>query len=290
MKLPLLLNALYNEPALITPDSHRSITRIIEERLFNRVSVVGPVPSPGDISAAGPVQIREPGVGVCGETVEVEGMEIDELGVAHIPIGGVLGQNLAPFQRGEGAVDVIEVMDELKQAAADDSVRGAVLLMDSPGGMYQGVPECAAAIAGFDKPIFTFCRGLMGSGGYYLAAATDGIFCTQTAIVGGIGAYLARLDATRAFAMAGYKMEMFSSGKFKGMGYPGTALTPEQKAHLQASVDQINALFAAHVRATRGEGITDDTMEGQTFYAPEALERGLIDALVEALDEVLALF
>lgn len=39
-------------------------------------------------------------------------------------------------------------------------------------------------------------------------------------------------------------------------------------------------MFTNHVRETRGGHIADDTMQGQTFLAPEAEERGLIDGIV----------
>src|SRR5881392_824586 len=119
MKLPALLKALYHDPALILPATHAGIRQLIEHRLEN-----------SDKPFA-----REPGQtgGICGSEVEVDQMEIEN-GIAMIPMGGVLGQDISPFDRGDGAVDTLDVRDELDLAEADDTVRGAILLADSPGG------------------------------------------------------------------------------------------------------------------------------------------------------------
>ena len=272
MKLPALLKALYHDPALILPSTHAGIRQLIEHRLEH-----------SDKPFA-----REPGQGVCGSEVEVDQMEIID-GVALIPMGGVLGQDISPFDRGDGAVDTLDVRDELDLAEADDTVRGAILLADSPGGMYTGLPETAARVAEFSKPILCFSRGTVASAMYYIAAACDGNFGTHSSRWGSISVYSAVLDYSALYANAGVKVELFASGKYKGMGYPGTSLTHEQKQLLLDEVAQLKAEFVRHVRDNRGEAITDDTMEGQMFLAPEALDRGLIDGIVRDISEVTAL-
>jgi len=225
---------------------------------------------------------------VCGSEVEVEQMEITD-GVAYIPMGGVLGQDISPFDRGDGAVDTLDVRDELDQAEASDDVRGAIILADSPGGMYTGLPETAARVEEFSKPIFCFSRGTIASAMYYIAAACDGIYTTTSARTGSIGVYSAMLDYSQLYANAGVKAEVFAAGKYKGMGYPGTSLTHDQRQLLLDEVAQLKAEFVRHVRDMRGENISDDTMEGQCFRASEALDRGLIDGIVRDVSEVAAL-
>ena len=53
-------------------------------------------------------EARQPGTDICGNEVELEQMTIKD-GIAEIPIGGVIGMNLKPFQRGSGAVDVADI-------------------------------------------------------------------------------------------------------------------------------------------------------------------------------------
>lgn len=277
MKLQHLIQQIYYEPSLITADAHASIRQLIESRL-------------GVLADGQPTifQARKPGEGICGEKVEVEQMEIID-GIAHIPIGGAIGQKLSPFERGDGAVDVLDVIDELDQAEDDESVQAVLLDIDSPGGMFVGTPELAARIESFDKPIFCFSNGLIASAAYWIASATDGIFTTRSASIGSIGVYLLVPDYTGWFAQKGIKIDVLKAGKLKGIGIPGTSLSDTSRDHLQARVNEIYKMFTAHVRLHRGD-ISDGTMQGQVFLADEALRRDLIDAIVrdkaEAIDIV----
>lgn len=271
MKLQYLLQQVFYEPSLITADAHASIRQLLEGRL-------------GEPGA--PFQTRAPGEGPCGEKVDVEQMEILD-GVAHIPIGGAIGQKLAPFQRGEGAVDVLDLIDELDIAEDSDEVRLALLDIDSPGGMFLGTPELAARITAFSKPIYAFSNGMIASAAYWIASATDGIFTTPSASIGSIGVYIPIMDATGWYAMRGVKWELIKAGKLKGMGFPGIPLSDAQREHLQQRVNQMYQMFAQHVRAMRGPELADDTMQGQTFLADEAMDRGLIDGTVKDKWEVL---
>jgi signal peptide peptidase SppA len=261
-----LIQAVYHEPALITPGAHASIRQLLESRLGQ--------------SALEPAAERKPGEGPCGEKVQVDQASVDDDGIAHIPVGGALGQGLKPFDRGEGAVDTLDLRAELSQFAADKKVRAAILDIDSPGGMVLGTPETAEAIARFrdSKGIYAFTRGMIASAAYWLAASTNGIYATPSSSVGSIGTLVTFFDLTKMADMKGIKVEVIKSGKFKGMGTPGTALNDEQRAHLQARVDQISAQFKAHVLANRD--VPDDAMQGQMHLASDALKLGLIDGIV----------
>lgn len=278
MKLAQLLQTLYFEPSLITPDAHASIRQLIEERLNN------PQPATNNRQP----MVREPGRDICGNEVEVDEMEIRD-GIAYIPIGGAIGQKLTPFDRGDGCVDVLDVRQELAQAEDNRMVRGIVIDMDSPGGMVTGTPELADRIAAVEKPIYTYSSGMICSAAYWIASATDGIFCTRSAAIGSIGVYLPVLDVSALYEQRGVKVELITAGKFKGTGFPGTKLSAEQRAELQARVNYIYDMFTAQVRKTRGDAIADETMQGQVFVGEEAQRLGLVDAIVSDISEVSAL-
>jgi ClpP class serine protease len=79
---------------------------------------------------------------------------------------------------------------------------------------------------------------------------------------------------------------VFASGKFKGIGLPGTSLTDEQRELLQAEVEEIFADFRSAVLA-RGRKIPDEAMEGQTFSARQAQRQNLA-GIAKNRDAVLA--
>lgn len=269
MKLQDLIKQVYYEPSIIMPDAHASIRQLLESRL-----------------ESGNGFVREPGRGgLCGEKVAVEQMEIED-GVAYIPVGGAIGQKLTPFERGDGCVDVIDVMEELDFAEESKEVQMAILDIDSPGGMFTGTPELADRIEQFEKPIYAFSNGMIASAAYWIAAACDGIFTTRSAYVGSVGVYLPVIDDTGFYAQKGIKIELIKAGKLKGIGFPGIALSESAREHLQKRVNDIYAMFTGHVRARRGDSVAEDTMQGQVFMGPEAMERGLIDGLVKGIGEV----
>ena len=86
--------------------------------------------------------------------------------------------------------------------------------------------------------------------------------------------------------MRGVDVELFKTGTFKGMGYPGTSLTEEQRALLQAEVNDIHQWFTGHVSEHRNIS-GEDTFEGQDFTGREALKRGLID-MVGSFDDAMS--
>lgn len=273
MKYPQLLELLTRTPLLITPGARDSLLTLFE--------------SHATLSAAEFAATRQ-GTGVCGETIDLESMTIDEDGIAHIPIGGPLGLRLGGFEKGAGAVDFLDIQKDLADAQDDPAVKAAILHFDSPGGTVSGTPETADAIDAFDKPIYAFSAGgTIASAAYWLAAATDGIWVTRSAVVGSIGVYTAYLDLSAMAAQRGIKVKMFSSGVYKGMGAPGTSLSRAQEKYIQESVMSIAEDFYNHVRARRND-VPDEAMQGQVFRGNEAIKAGLVDKIVADINPLLA--
>jgi signal peptide peptidase SppA len=267
MKFQHILQKAYHEPWLITPGAHASIVALIETRILD----------------AGPRAERE-GTDYCGEKVELAQMEVID-GIAHIPIGGVIGRKLTSFEKGAGAVDVLDIEKEIKQAEEDPRVRGIILDIDSPGGMVSGTPELAERISQVEKPIFAYTEGLIASAAYWIASACDQVFATRSAEIGSIGVYIPWVDATERYKAAGLSVKVIKSGRYKGMGYPGTPLSDDQQKLLQDRVNKIAEEFYQQVRGARGD-VSSETMQGQTFDGNESLSRLLIDGVVKSKDDV----
>lgn len=273
MKYHELLAALTEEPLLITPAAHASLFKLFEDH--RRMTAP-------EFKAA-----RE-GVDLCGEEVELEQMSVVN-GVAHIPIAGPIGYKLGKFEKGAGAVDSTDVLAEIEEAdgAPENSIRAIVLDIDSPGGMVAGTPELADRIAECQKPVYAFTSGNMCSAAYWVAsAANSGIFATRSADVGAIGVYVPFLDSSEALKARGVKVEVFASGKYKGLGMPGTALTEDHRDFLQARVMEIAGMFYDQVKAARPD-VADETMQGQVFMAEKAKALGLIDEIVKNKEHLL---
>lgn len=272
MKYHQIIAALTEEPLLITPAAHSSLLKLFEEHR---------------VLPAAEFQAKREGVDYCGEAVELEQMEIID-GIAHIPIGGPIGKGLGKFEKGAGAVDVDDIEDDLDNAEEDGMVRGIILDFDSPGGMVSGVPELADRIAAVEKPIYCFSSGMICSAAYWLGCSADALFVTKSADIGAIGVYAPMADTSEAWKARGVKIEVFSSGKYKGLGVPGTSLTKDHREFMQARVMEIAQMFYDHVRENRPDSQLED-MQGQLFKGQAAQSRGLVDEVVRSKDDVVDL-
>lgn len=273
MKYHEIISALTEEPLLITPAAHSSLVRLFNEhRSLPKAEF----------------QLKREGVDFCGNEVDLEQMEVIN-GIAHIPIGGPIGYKLGKFEKGAGAVDSQDIMDELDEAEDDDRVQGILLDIDSPGGMVTGTPECADRILRCNKPVFAFTAGGMCSAAYWLGVSADRVFATRSSTVGCIGVYVPFIDSSKAMEQKGYKADVIASGKYKGLGYPGTSLSQDQRDFMQGRVDEIAAMFYTHIQSCMPDVDISD-MQGQFYTGETALGKGMIHELVSCKDDVLAMF
>ncbi len=261
-----LLHALYHQPWLITPEAHAAMRRAAD------ACALFPQP-PGD----------DP------DDPDSDLLEIED-GIGIISISGVLMKRPDVFSRVLlGATDMDEIAEAIAEAGDRADVQAVLLDIDSPGGTVNGTPELAAAVAMLSKNkyVYAFSDGQMCSAAYWIAAQADVIYATPSARVGSIGVLLPMLDESEAFKLEGLKMEVFAAGKYKSVGVPGVALTDDQRAWLQSSINEINADFHAAVLA-RGRTIVPDSMEGQDFSGQKAFAAQLTSGVIQDRATVLA--
>ena len=169
-------------------------------------------------------------------------------GVGVVPVSGIIGKNLSPIERMLGAADVDEVAGQVKEFAADPNVHTILLDLDTPGGTATGVPELADLIGRQTKPTVAFTSSVACSAGYWIGSQADRFIATPSASVGSIGAFIPFLDSSAALAAEGLFVDVIKAGKFKGAGFPGTALSEEQRTHMQEKVNQLHSVFKTSVR------------------------------------------
>ena len=175
-----------------------------------------------------------------------------------------------------GATSSEDIGDALREAGERPDIKAVFLDIDSPGGTVAGTPELAAAVASLNarKPVYAFSSGLMCSAAYWVASQARAIYATPSAQVGSIGVVQAVVDHSAAIEKAGIKVEVFSVGKYKAMGAPGTPLTDEQRELISSNLAEIAGEFHTAVLA-RGRAIPAEAMEGQTFSGRQAQHQNL---------------
>ena len=198
-------------------------------------------------------------------------------GVATISITGPLLPTTDEFDRVMlGATSLDEVRSTVESAAADPAVTSIVLNIDSPGGTVRGTPEAADAIyeASKVKPVRAHTSGTMASAAYWLGSQATSVSMTRSASVGSIGVMVPHIDQSKRAEMLGVKVELFTTGKFKAAGFPGTSLTESQRELIQERIDQVFGEFKSAV-TRQGRKIPAEAMQGQSFYGPQAESLGL---------------
>lgn len=260
MKYAHILHALYEEPWLISASMHGQLCDIV------KAHITGVAHAPD-----GSASYYEEGAGKAAALEVIAG-------VAVVPFTGVVGQHVGMMEKSSGVMDINDFTTNLQMAIDRDDINGILIDVNSPGGTITGVPEAADMVAEASplKPIVAFTDSLMASAAYWVCSGVDAIVATQSASVGSIGVFSAILDSSKAFELAGLKQQLFKSGEYKGMGMTGTALTDDQKTHIQNRVTMIYDWFTAAVIDGRGR-VGDNSFEGQDFRGEEAKQMNLID-------------
>lgn len=214
-------------------------------------------------------------------------------GVATIDVKGMLVPRTEQDYTEYGMTGYNIINDYLMQADNSPYVSQIVLNVDSQGGFVKGLGEVVNAISELKKPITTHVVGNMMSSAYWLGVSTNAIHAEKGAKVGGIGAYMTHADRSEQYAKEGITIHRFGSGKWKGAFDNRIALSDDEKARLQAMVDESAGKFMSHVAKMRGISFDEiKSWEGDSFNASVALEKNLIDSvgddmnLSEALAEI----
>lgn len=261
-----------------------------EARILQLVQVIGPrlAGLAGKEDTAVEMQADLFGQGV----PEPDEIEITPDGVAIIPIRGTFTKRASLMASWSGLVSYEQITDLVTAMTAKPQVRGLVLAIDSPGGAVMGCAEAADLLAAIDKPIYVVADGHCASAAYWLAVrAADRFFVSPSSVVGSIGVYGVRLDATKADKDAGLAYTFIRSGDRKGDGNPHKPLAAEEKDDLQRQIDHAAAeFFAAVASARRGLDVaTIARMEGATFVGADAVAQQLVDAVGTVPETVAAL-
>lgn len=198
-----------------------------------------------------------------------------ENGVAVISIRGVIVRECSALDAWYfGLCSSSRISEAIKAAEADPSIAGILLDIDSPGGECCGTPECADVVAACRKPVASWSGGLMASAAYYIGSHARYVTAAKSANVGSIGVICTTYDLSAYYARIGIKPEVFTDSPLKGTGHPDKPMTDDQRAYLQASVDQIGVSFRAAISARMPA--KPEAMQGQCFIGAPAVAAGLI--------------
>ena len=154
----------------------------------------------------------------------------------------------------EGTITGDEKTLELLKRAERSSVKGVVLVVDSPGGTVSGSEAVYGAVRRIaeTKPVVAVVDGMAASGGYIAALGAERIVSRETSIVGSIGVLFQYPNVVGMLDKLGIRMEGVKSGPLKAAPNPVDPMTPESRAALEEMIGDSFEWFKRLVRERRG--------------------------------------
>ncbi|WP_201979321.1 S49 family peptidase [Hymenobacter rubidus] len=189
-----------------------------------------------------------------------------------------------------GPVGLMTIAGDLQRAARDQEISAVLLKIDSPGGqvfgtqsVVDGVKACQAA----GKPVVALCEdGLMCSAAYWIGSAANTLIAThETCTIGSIGVMASWMDAQPYFEKLGVQFHEVYAEQSTQKNADFAAAAKGDYTAVKASLTAIATGFLGDVRANRAGKLDAKLFEksgaaaGKTFYASQAGEIGLIDAM-----------
>ena len=187
------------------------------------------------------------------------------------------------------------IMKQIREAAADDSVKALVLHIDSGGGSATAAEEVGRELKRFKektkKPIVATMGNTGASAAYWIAAcASDKVYANATTLTGSIGVYMPYMNTEELFKKIGITSNKIKSGPYKDIMSSDRPMTPEEQAILQNIVNEIYEQFVTTVAVGRKmeESKVKTLADGRVYTGLQAKNLGLVDEIGDYYDALAA--
>ena len=184
------------------------------------------------------------------------------------------GERVAVIEVTGVITDAKETLAALKRFREDKSIKAIVVRIESPGGGVGPSQEIYREIRKTikQKKVIASLGAVAASGGYYIAAGTEGIVANPGTITGSIGVIMGYTNFQQIFQKIGLVPVVFKSGQFKDMGSPVREMSEQEKKILQGFVDKIHHQFVKDVAEGRKMAVpkVGALADGRIFTGEEA--------------------
>jgi len=211
----------------------------------------------------------------------------------------MIGGDRADFDFGEKVgvvevtgiiVDAHDTIDQIKQLREEESVKAIVVRINSPGGAVAPSQEIYREIRKTVpvKKVVASMGAVAASGGYYIAAAADGIIASPGTITGSIGVIMAYTNYRALLDKIGLVPVVVKSGAYKDTGSPVRAMTAAEKELLEGLTAKIHNQFVQDIvdgRQMDPEKVAK-LADGRIYTGEESKTLGLIDRLGNIEDAI----
>ncbi len=183
------------------------------------------------------------------------------------------------------------VCDNLRRAAADESVKAIVMRVNSGGGSPVASEEIIVEMKKVQDqgiPIVVSMGDVAASAAYHISAPADLIMASPSTVTGSIGVISVYTNRSAYYEDEGIEYEVIKSGEFKDMGRDWRGLSDEEREYADSVVLEIYDLFIEDIARDRDMSLGEvkDIADGRIYTGVTARQIGLVDEFGNLYDAI----
>ncbi len=171
----------------------------------------------------------------------------------------------------------------LRRIAADSTLDGVVVRIDSPGGDAVASDEIwrEMNLLSKRKPVVISMSDTAASGGYYMAMTGDPVLAYPGTLTGSIGVVFGKPNLHGLYDKLGITKDMIARGRFAAIDSDYSDLSPVELAKLKEGIDANYRDFVSKVAQARRRPFDriEPLAQGRVWLGGQAKTRGLVDEL-----------
>ena len=230
------------------------------------------------------------------------GVEVKRVGLgdyARATVDGFEGRNKIAMIVGDGAIvrggsaanpledsaqiTVAQMTKLFRQVGDDNSIKGVILRVDSPGGDAVASDEILreAKLLSKKKPMVISMSDVAASGGYYIAMTGDPVVAYSTTITGSIGVIYGKVNLKGLYDKLGLTKDVVKRGRNATIDSEYYPMDAHGQKKLKEGVDSVYKTFVGLVAESRKKKFEEiqELAQGRVWLGEHAKQRGLVDAM-----------
>jgi protease IV len=188
------------------------------------------------------------------------------------------------------------MVEAIRQADDDETVKAIVLRVDSPGGSALASDLIWNALVNCKKPVVASMSDVAASGGYYISMAAKKIYAEPGTITGSIGVVGGKLTIGGLYEKIGLKTEVISRGANANLFTMNRPFSDSERKAITALMGDVYNQFLAKALQGRHRagnksmalGDLEKLAGGRIWTGRQAKANGLIDELGTLDDAIIA--
>jgi protease-4 len=183
----------------------------------------------------------------------------------------------------DSGITAFGMVKQLQAVAADSSIKGVIVRVDSPGGDGIASDDILHEMKALSKkkPVLISMSDLAASGGYFIAMTGDPVLAYSNTLTGSIGVFFGKVDLRGLYDKIGLKKELLTRGRFAAIDSEYKPLTPEEREKVQKEIQVFYKGFVDRVAEGRKRPYEqmEALAQGRVWLGSQAKMNGLVDEI-----------